>query len=196
MSGTFKALVIDPATREISTRELHMRDAVGCIAGQPAGEIVIPATDDSPALEALVGAPSSAHVFQIGDHVIAGTAVLYSRMLDGGVVDVSRSLEWARAHVRFECDEYNGHPSRAHWNVCLWLYNDQLLYEYMRAAIRRSATVDAAARDICSSLYVRRGVTPTTPDGVPFSRASVAYAIEDEWHAIKPSKVGEAAEHS
>lgn len=42
--------------------------------------------------------------------------------------------------------EYNGHPSRAAWNVSLWIGNDEGLYRLALDCIKRHKTLGAAAR--------------------------------------------------
>jgi hypothetical protein len=45
---------------------------------------------------------------------------------------------------------YNGHKNYNHWNVALWLFNDESLYRRMRYLLRRFDTKDAAARALLS----------------------------------------------
>ena len=67
--------------------------------------------------------------------------------------------------------KYNGHPSYNHWNVSLWLFNDENLYSMVKHALRISATKEEAAERLL-------GVLPkTTPDGVPYTKTTVRYAL-------------------
>lgn len=70
---------------------------------------------------------------------------------------------------------YNGHKNHAHWNVSLWLNNDEGLYSMMRSVIRRSRTRDEAARKLVS-LLAGEGMTHT-PDGVRYSVTAVRAAM-------------------
>ncbi len=69
--------------------------------------------------------------------------------------------------------EYNGHPSKAAWNVALWINNDEDLYNFALECIAKSENIDAAA-----SMFVM-GVTEKTPDGFPFSHKHVKWTFQD-----------------
>ena len=66
---------------------------------------------------------------------------------------------------------YHGHKNWNHWNVSLWIGNDEGLYEMARAAIRAWPTRDAAARAMISEL------PPATPDGAPYTFTTVRAAL-------------------
>jgi len=66
---------------------------------------------------------------------------------------------------------YNGHKNWNHWNVSLWIGNDEGLYGMARAAIRAWPTRDAAARAMISEL------PPATPDGAPYTFTTVRAAL-------------------
>lgn len=70
--------------------------------------------------------------------------------------------------------EYNGHKSHAHWNVCLWLSNDESLYNLMHKYIRRYKTKDEAARALLQVLPAQ------TPDGVSYTFTTVRAALVGE----------------
>ncbi len=70
---------------------------------------------------------------------------------------------------------YNGHPSRAHWNVSLWLYNDEGLYGLVQTAVKRCANREEAAAWLMDEL------PHSTPDGVAYTHALVFYALENEY---------------
>lgn len=72
--------------------------------------------------------------------------------------------------------EYNGHPSWEHWNVALWIGNDEGLYECALTAIRGSRTLDDAAAMFIDLLGV--GGEAKTPDGAPYSHEYVVAALE------------------
>lgn len=70
---------------------------------------------------------------------------------------------------------YNGHRNYNHWNVSLWINNDERLYRGAQSFVRaaRSKTVAAAA-----FLHSLRSHGEThTPDGAPYSLSSVRAAI-------------------
>ena len=68
---------------------------------------------------------------------------------------------------------YQGHKNWNHWNVSLWISNDEGLYNLARDAVRRKKTKDAAAR------YVLDALPEKTPDGAPYSLSSVRAALRE-----------------
>mgnify|MGYP004457359193 FL=1 len=66
----------------------------------------------------------------------------------------------------------NGHKNWNHWNVSLWLFNDEGLYRWMRSCVRVTSTKDDAARRIMESLGEQE-----TPDGAPYTYTSVRAAL-------------------
>lgn len=68
--------------------------------------------------------------------------------------------------------EYNGHRSRAAWNVSLWINNDESLYRWARE-LRQKHSARRAARIMLESLPAR------TPDGYRYTVTSIAEAIAD-----------------
>lgn len=66
---------------------------------------------------------------------------------------------------------YNGHKNWNHWNVSLWLFNDEGLYRMARCRLRTSDTLDTIARSILADL------PRETPDGAPYTFASVRAAL-------------------
>lgn len=72
--------------------------------------------------------------------------------------------------------KYNGHKNWNHWNVSLWLFNDEGLYNLVTKNVRnRSGTTDDAAKRIINEL-ADCGITKT-PDGAPYSFSAVRAAI-------------------
>lgn len=61
--------------------------------------------------------------------------------------------------------EYNGHPSYEHWNVALWVANDEVLYDYAR----RFSTPYGFAH------FLQR-ILSHTPDGVEITPELAEYA--------------------
>lgn len=76
---------------------------------------------------------------------------------------------------------YNGHKTKAHWNVSLWMLNDELLYQTMQhhaeaPAYLQKTKVDAL-RDCLAFL------PHETPDGFPINAETLApvfYAEVDQ----------------
>lgn len=58
---------------------------------------------------------------------------------------------------------YQGHPSYSHWNVTLWIENDEGLYNLARNS--------KSAANLWRLLEGDK-----TPDGVKYSRSTVTYA--------------------
>ena len=72
---------------------------------------------------------------------------------------------------------YNGHKNWNHWNVSLWLNNDETLYQMMRDAINRHRGKRGAKSAAAYSLL---GLLPErTPDGAPYSVSSIRAAMSD-----------------
>lgn len=74
--------------------------------------------------------------------------------------------------------KYNGHKNWNHWNVSLWLNNDESLYRMMQWAINanrgKRGGKSAAAYSLLCLLPER------TPDGAPYSLSSVVAAMREE----------------
>jgi len=66
---------------------------------------------------------------------------------------------------------YNGHKNWNHWNVSLWLFNDESLYWLMVFAVDEQPTRDDAAWFILSK------VGNETPDGAPYTFTSIRAAL-------------------
>ena len=67
--------------------------------------------------------------------------------------------------------KYNGHRNWTHWNVSLWIGNDEGLYRLARYCIRRASNRTEAARMMLDSLPDK------TPDGATYSVTSVRAAL-------------------
>ena len=70
--------------------------------------------------------------------------------------------------------KYNGHKNWNHWNVSLWINNDERLYSKARAFCRRRDRT-AAARDLL--VYLLEMGQSKTPDGAPYSVSSIRAAM-------------------
>lgn len=72
-------------------------------------------------------------------------------------------------------DMYLGHRNWTHWNVSLWLFNDEGLYTMMRHYVARTDTRDDAARAILADCIATHG--PATPDGARWSFTAIRAAL-------------------
>ena len=70
----------------------------------------------------------------------------------------------------------NGHKNWNHWNVSLWINNDEGLYNVARYFVRSAATRDIAAKRMLEHLKTEAGTTHT-PDGAPYSVSSIRAAM-------------------
>ena len=65
---------------------------------------------------------------------------------------------------------YNGHKNWNHWNVSLWINNEESLYRHA-VELRRCNSAPEAARLMLEALPSH------TPDGAPYSLSSVRAAM-------------------
>ena len=70
---------------------------------------------------------------------------------------------------------YNGHKNYNHWNVSLWINNDEGLYNEARAFIRKCGSKQRAAERLYQ-VWSDHGVTHT-PDGVKYSVSAIRAAM-------------------
>ena len=66
---------------------------------------------------------------------------------------------------------YNGHKNWNHWNVSLWINNDESLYRFARSMVRQYG-IGVGAVKLANALR-----DETTPDGAPYSIDAVRAAI-------------------
>lgn len=71
--------------------------------------------------------------------------------------------------------KYNGHKNYNHWNVSLWIGNDEGLYRLAKDFISSCDTKDEAAQAMLDDLEFC-GITKT-PDGVPYSFTTIRAAM-------------------
>lgn len=70
---------------------------------------------------------------------------------------------------------FNGHKNWNHWNVSLWLNNDERLYREMIHFLGYAPTKASAARMMIDSL--KSNGTTHTRDGAPFSFTTIRAAM-------------------
>tara|TARA_R100000808_G_scaffold24044_1_gene54396 strand:+ start:692 stop:943 length:252 start_codon:yes stop_codon:yes gene_type:complete len=77
--------------------------------------------------------------------------------------------------------KYNGHKNWNHWNVSLWLFNEEGLYRAVCACVERSRTLDEAAELVLEHVQRISSATDrhpvTTPDGAPYTFTSIRAAL-------------------
>lgn len=74
---------------------------------------------------------------------------------------------------------YNGHKNWNHWNVSLWINNDENLYRMARDFVRRSRRWEGNRDSAAESMRVLLsdlGQTHT-PDGAPYSKSAIRAAM-------------------
>jgi hypothetical protein len=71
--------------------------------------------------------------------------------------------------------KYNGHKNWNHWNVSLWINNDEGLYNLARNHVKYGRTKVNAAKRLLNEL-LESGYSKT-PDGAPYSLSSVRAAL-------------------
>lgn len=83
--------------------------------------------------------------------------------------------------------KFNGHKNWNHWNVSLWINNDQQLYCKALDCIRTAKGYTAAGalrvygahktgRELAAYL-MKQSLPPKTPDGAPYSVSSIRAAM-------------------
>lgn len=70
---------------------------------------------------------------------------------------------------------YNGHKDWTHWNVSLWVNNDEPTYRLAQACVRLLKPRRRAAEAMLQELHAR-GIT-ATPDGARYSVTSLLHAM-------------------
>lgn len=70
---------------------------------------------------------------------------------------------------------YNGHKNWNHWNVALWIGNDEGLYNLARSCIRSAPNRRGAASAFIN--IMESSGSYQTPDGAPWSKSAVLAAF-------------------
>lgn len=72
--------------------------------------------------------------------------------------------------------KFNGHKNWNHWNVSLWINNDEALYRMAQSYAREVSGGRAKAALHMLIALNRNGITKT-PDGAPYSASSIRAAM-------------------
>ncbi len=70
---------------------------------------------------------------------------------------------------------YNGHKNKTHWNVSLWINNDESLYRTAKEFISYNSNRNDAARDMM--LFLEQTGQDKTPDGFKYSKTAIRAAM-------------------
>ena len=70
---------------------------------------------------------------------------------------------------------YNGHKNKTHWNVSLWINNDESLYRTAKEFISYNSNRNDAARDMM--LFPEQTGQDKTPDGFKYSKTAIRAAM-------------------
>lgn len=66
---------------------------------------------------------------------------------------------------------YNGHKNWTHWNVSLWISNDEGIYRRAMHHVKTSPTKDIAAMRLMAELPTK------TPDGARYGKSAIRAAL-------------------
>ena len=70
-------------------------------------------------------------------------------------------------------NSYNGHKNHNAWNVSLWIWNDEGLYNLAKYSIKNHKTKDEAAK------YMLDILPKSTPDGVIYNKTNIRLALRE-----------------
>lgn len=70
---------------------------------------------------------------------------------------------------------FNGHKNWNHWNVSLWINNDETLYRLARKCIEDNSNRQNAAQNMLDTLQTFG--ESKTPDGAPYSVTTIKAAM-------------------
>lgn len=73
--------------------------------------------------------------------------------------------------------KYNGHKNWNHWNVSLWINNDEGLYRLAVECIRRNQSRVHSNRAKAVEDFIASVGASKTPDGAPYSKSAVRAAM-------------------
>jgi hypothetical protein len=72
--------------------------------------------------------------------------------------------------------KYNGHKNWNHWNVSLWINNDEGLHRLAQEYVQTVSGGRLKAAEHMQVALARQGIT-RTPDGAPYSMSSIRAAM-------------------
>jgi len=74
---------------------------------------------------------------------------------------------------------YNGHKNRAHWNVSLWIGNDESLYNLALSEIKQGKRNGLNREQIAANILdqLRQAGITSTPDGYRYNVTNIRAAI-------------------
>lgn len=72
--------------------------------------------------------------------------------------------------------KYNGHKNWNHWNVSLWINNDEGLYNLAKCCLKSWPRTRQSAAEYMLACLKDKGIT-RTPDGAPYSVSSIRAAM-------------------
>ncbi|MED6699264.1 hypothetical protein VWH97_05990 [Escherichia coli O157] len=70
---------------------------------------------------------------------------------------------------------FNGHKNKTHWNVSLWINNDESLYRLAKEFIDANTNRNDAARHMM--LFLEQIGQDKTPDGFKYSTTAIRAAM-------------------
>ena len=70
---------------------------------------------------------------------------------------------------------YNGYKNKTHWNVSLWINNDESLYRLAQDFIAANTNRNDAARHMM--LFLEQTGQDKTPDGFKYSTTAIRAAM-------------------
>lgn len=72
--------------------------------------------------------------------------------------------------------KFNGHKNWNHWNVSLWINNDEGLYRLAKECVEHRSTKDDAANSMM--YWLKKYGKLHTPDGAPYSVTTIKAAMK------------------
>ena len=84
-------------------------------------------------------------------------------------------LQLREINIMATTKTYNGHKNKTHWNVSLWINNDESLYRLAKEFIDDNANREDAARQMM--LFLEQTGQDKTPDGFKYSTTAIRAAM-------------------
>ena len=84
-------------------------------------------------------------------------------------------LQLREINIMATSKTYNGHKNKTHWNVSLWINNDESLYRLAKEFIDDNANREDAARQMM--LFLEQTGQDKTPDGFKYSTTAIRAAM-------------------